>query len=148
MKEYILAIIAFCLVSGVLSAVSSGDVVERIAVGIITLFVIVSPIKEIVSEININSLGQPGYPSLELEGYEGVIEDAFADGIGRAVADKFDLDYEQISVSLIGFDAEKMSAEKIHIILSGMAALASPLPIERYVNEMNVGVCKVEIQIG
>lgn len=148
MKEYVLAVIAFCLVSGALSAVSVGGVAERIALGIITLFIIVSPIKELVSEANLDSLGHISHPSLNLDGCDGVIEDAFANGIARAVAEKFDLDSEDIGVILSGFEAENMRADKIHIILSGMAALASPLPIERYVNEMNVGVCKVEIQIG
>jgi hypothetical protein len=76
------------------------------------------------------------------------VEEFFADGVALAVAEKFSLDRDDIRVSLRNFNIENMSAERIRLTLSGVAALADYKAVERYVNSLDIGECDVEIEIG
>jgi hypothetical protein len=139
-----------CLIGGVCGMLAYGQGRgEKLAVGIIILWVIISPVSEAFSQFNPNdwldSVEIPDYGDNSQLG--GVIEDAFADGIVSAVAEKFSLDRENIRVRLYGFDQSKLCAEKINIFLLGKAAFADYKAVEKYINEMNIGVCHVEIEI-
>lgn len=151
MTEYTLCIFSVCVISGLVSLLCYGSgTAEKTAVGIITAFIIISPLVTAVKNIDIeaalDSLTGTGVeigadPSL-------VAEEAFAKGIIQAVADKFSLDKENVRVKIVGFDLEKMSAEQIKITLSGVAVLADYRGIESYINSLEMGVCSVEIEIG
>ena len=151
MSGYALSVFTVCLVGGVCMTLCHGSGrAESLAVGIIILFVILSPIAESLSHFDVDSwLG-----SFEVEDYEGdapldsVIEDAFADGIRRGVAEKFLLDKEDIRIRLYDFDKESLTAGRIRVILSGRAALADYKSVEKYINEMNIGECEVEVEFG
>ena len=148
MSEYALAVFGICLVVGICLALSNGSgKAQSLALGIITLWVILSPLGDMIEHFDPNSLDVdiPEYGSGELD---ALIEDAFADGICTAVADKFSLDTDDIRVRLYGFDKEKMRAEKIMIILSGRAALSDYKAVEKYINSLEVGEGNVEIEIG
>ena len=151
MSEYAISVFAVCLVGGIaLMLTYGGGTSEKIAVGLITLSVIITPLADCLSDFNIeewlNSIkAEVGDVGTE---YGEVLEEAFAEGIVRAVADKFSLDKENIRVSLTGFDAERLWAQRIRITLSGRAALADYKAVENYVNTLEMGKCDVEIEIG
>ena len=150
MSEYALAVFGICLVVGICLTLSYGSSkAQSLALGIITLWVILSPLSDMIEHFDPNSwmdsIDIPDYDSGEID---MIIEDAFADGICTAVADKFSLDPDDIRVRLYGFDKEEMRAEKIMIILSGRAALSDYKAVEKYINSMEVGEGNVEIEIG
>ena len=116
---------------------------ERIALGIICIYTVISPLASI-SEVGLDEFFS--IPEIEVEnGADVLLEDAVAEGIARAVAEEFSIKKSDVSVRLFGFDKEKMSAEKIEIILSGLSVGADYRAIESFVNKMNIGECTVEI---
>lgn len=150
MSQYAISVFGICLIGGVCLSLSHGSGrVQSLAIGIITLFVILSPLSDMVSHFDPDGwLDSSDFPEYETGEMDYIIEDAFAEGLSRAVAEKFSLDSEDIRVRLYGFNKNEMSAEKIMIILSGRAALADYKAVEKYVREMEVGECSVEIEIG
>ena len=116
---------------------------ERLALGIICLYVIASPLRS-VGQMNFDSVLDT--PSIEVEnGADEVLREAMSRGIASAVSDEFDIDEKDISVRLFGFSAETMTSSKIEVILSGSAVSADYRSIESFVNKMKVGECTVEI---
>ena len=151
MTEYALVVFGICCVVGVLSLITYGSGrAEAVSLGIITLFIISSPIAEALGGTDPEGwFDFAEAPELDIDsGYGEYIEEAFADGIASAVAEKFDLDKEDIGVRLYGFDERTMTAERARVILSGRAALADSKAIQRYLGELSVGECSVEIEIG
>ncbi len=151
MSEYTLGVFAICLAGGALSMLFYGSGrAESIVIGIVTLYVIVAPIAAEAKSFDVEKWLSGIEISAEQTTPEGnsVIEDAFAEGICCAVAEKFQLDQGDIGVRLTGFDMEKMYAKKIKIRLSGRAALADYKAVERYIKSFNLGECDVEIEIG
>ena len=118
-------------------------VIERLALGIICVYIVLSPIKN----LTVDSLDDLfDIPEVETEDGAGqILEDAIATGIARSIVDEFSLKPENISVNLFDFDKESMTAGRIEIILSGSAVTADYRLIEAFVNEMNIGECRVEI---
>ena len=116
---------------------------ERLALGIICVYVVLSPIKN----LTVDSLDDLfDIPEIDTEDGAGqILEDALATGIAGSIADEFSLKIENISVNLFDFDKESMTAGRIEIILSGPAVTADYRLIEAFVNEMNIGECRVEI---
>ena len=149
MREYMLSVFMISAVVGVLSVIAyrgKGDP-SRVALGIILVYVVISPISDLSGGFDLSSIidGSVNVPSGETA---GVAEEAFADGIVKAVASEFSLSEEDIRVVLYGFDFSKMSAERIRIVLSGKAAFADYKQIEKYINEQEMGECECEIEIG
>ena len=143
-------IFAICLVGGVCLSLAYGlGRAERRAIGIIVLSVILSPLYNIPSDFDPNSLlSDTRLPDGDNAQLGAVIEQAFADGIACGVAEKFSLNVEDIRIRIYGFDYEALRCDRIRIILSGRAALADYKAIEKYVNGMDIGECDVEIEIG
>ena len=147
MKEYAASIFVMAALLSVLRIVGykSGNM-ERLALGIICVYVLISPLATLRSE---GISGVLDTPNIEVEnGASSVIENALCEGIEQAVAEEFSLNESYISVRLFGFDAETMRAEKIEIILSGSAVTRDYRAIESYVNKMEIGECRVEISFG
>lgn len=151
MSEYVLGVFAICLAGGVASMLSYGSgKAEIIVVGIVSLYVILSPVAAEALSFNLTDYLQSIEDSagkVESE-YSTVIEDAFAEGISRAIAEKFNLNTEDIRVKLSGFDSETMRAEKIKVTLSGVAAFSDYKAVDSYIDGLNLGECDVEIEIG
>ena len=151
MSQYYISIFAICLVGGLASLLSYGSGrAEKLAVGIVTLYVIVSPIVGYISEFDadkwLDSIKNEG--TNISEEYSSVIEDAFGEGISLAISEEFSISKDDIRVRLYGFDSEKMQAEKIKIVLSGRASMSDYKAVERYIDSLNLGECDVEIEIG
>jgi hypothetical protein len=150
MKEYFVTVITVAAVFGGLSMLSyRGGSVERAVIGIISLFLLISPMAKAASDVDFEKIRLPSL-SEEWEGEElsAYAEEAFCRGITLAICEEFSLSAEDISVRSFGFDYEKMSAEKIRVILSGRAAFASSRAVESFVNKMKIGECRVEVEIG
>ena len=151
MSQYYISIFAICLVGGVASLLSYGSGrAEKVAVGIVTLYVIVSPIVGYISEFDADKwLDSIKNEDTNIsEEYSSVIEDAFGEGIALAISEEFSISKDDIRVRLYGFDSEKMQAEKIKIVLSGRASMSDYKAVERYIDSLNLGECDVEIEIG
>ena len=144
MSEYVVSVFLIAVIVSVLRLISyRSGVAERLALGIICTYIILSPIKNLTVE-GFNDIFD--IPEINVgEGAGQILEDALADGILSAVSDEFALEKDDISVRLFGFDKERMSCEKIEIILSGSATTADYRGIEKFVNKMNIGECRVEI---
>ena len=151
MSGFAFSVFAICLVGGIALLLCYGsDRGESLAVGIITLSVILTPLVREAAELDpedwLDSVrGEVSEVSPE---YIPVLEQAFSDGIKRAVAEKFSLNEDNVRISLVGFDAEKMRAERIRIVLRGSAALSDYRAVEKYINGLDLGECNVQIEIG
>lgn len=151
MSEYMIGVFAVCLVSGVMTLLShSSGKMEKVAIGLISLYIIISPIADSFKHFDVDDwLSSLSGESYEIEsGYGEMLESAFAEGVERAVAEKFSLDREHIRARVYGFDSEKLWAEKIRVTLSGTAALADYKAVEKYLNSLGIGECELEIEIG
>ena len=151
MSEYFIDVFCILFVAGALSLLcfDSGKA-EKTAIGIITAFVILSPIITALKEVDIDR----ALDSFVDQGYETdvspsfVAEEAFAEGIKEAVAEKFSVNKENISVKVVDFDMKNMNAKEIVIFLSGTAVSSDYRGIKSYVNQLGLGECRVEIQLG
>ena len=151
MSEYMIAVFGICLVGGACTILAYGQGrVESLVIGIITLWIILMPIADGIRHFEPDSwLDSIEIPDNGNESQIGeVIEDAFAQGVADSVAEKFSLNREDIRVRLYDFDDKELSADRIRIILSGRAVIADYKAIEKYINEMDIGVCDVEIEMG
>ena len=126
----------------------NGGRAEKMALGIITLYVLVSlPIR---TEFNPDSW----FDSIEVDegktdsSYGQVIEDAYEEGIARGIADKFSLDPADVRVIVRGFDISSLTAKSSVVILRGKAIVADPISVKKYVEDISNGECNVEIEIG
>jgi hypothetical protein len=150
MKEYALSVFSVCLAVGVASLLSiGGDKGYRIASSAVIIWVCLSPLPSVIGNLDNGVLIPPGLDSPEGgEELSGIAENALADGICRAVCDKFLLKEGSVRVRLLDFDMNSMSAREIRLILTGGSAAADHRAIEKYVNSLNIGKCEVEIEIG
>ena len=152
MKAYLLSVFAICLVASLLGFLSHGRFrsIEKITIGVIMLYVILSPLPSAIRSFDPNdffSFELPGDVEYEGDAY-AVAEEAFGRGVALAVAEEFSLDVSDIRVKTDGFDFEKMYAERIKVTLSGKAAGADHRAIESFLNKQEFGRCEVEIEIG
>lgn len=151
MNEYTVSVFSICAFVGLLSLLCYGSGgTEKTAVSIIAAFVIISPIVTAIHTVNFDSV----LDIFSDGGYEtdadctAVAEEAFATGITKAVAEKFNFYEKEVRVKITNFNMEKMSAEQIKITLCGSAALADYRGVEEYVDSFDMGECRVEIEIG
>ena len=86
--------------------------------------------------------------AVEMEEGEQICKDSFTEGIASALCQEFSINKEEIRVLAEGFSAADFSAERIRVVLSGGAVSKDYKEIEKYVNEMNIGECRVEIEFG
>lgn len=152
MKEYLLSVFAICTVVGLVSFLSHGKLrsAERIVLGIITLYVILSPLPSAIKNFDVDDFFSFDTDGVGEQGGDisEVAEEAFARGVALAVAEEFSLEASDIRVRVEGFDFEKMSAERIRVTLSGRASTADYRAVEEYLNKQQFGRCEVEIEIG
>ena len=150
MSSYAISIFAVCLLVGICLSLRYGrSGGESLALGIILLSVIISPLADGLINFDSGIFDNIEIPDgIGQEGIDAVIEDAFAEGICSAVAEKFSLDKDNIRVMLYNFDKESLTAGRIRIILSGGAALADYNAVEKYIDGLGVGECDVEIELG
>ena len=150
MKEY--AIKTICTVAlitlGTVLSYREGDKTVKLAFSLILICSLTLPIApEIIKLIN------GGIPSFSPDGYEydeqysEVAEASLAEGIKKALCERFDLDEESVGVSLENFDFEKMSCDAIKVKLYGSAALANITEMKKYLGK-NFEESEIRVEIG
>ncbi|HBJ19312.1 MAG TPA: hypothetical protein DDY70_06225 [Clostridiales bacterium] len=153
MKGYLVGVIATATLVSLASLFLRGKEVERagkIAFGLILLTALLLPLGDLLPTLWEKLAGEPTLPSVTEDGtlYETVGKEAFEDGIARAVAEKFSIPKEKITVRAEGFDFSSMRAQKILLTLRGRGAFADPKKIAAYITGAGLGECEVDFEIG
>ena len=151
MSEYFrsLLFVAFAIAALSFILYNERERAARFAFGVLLAFAALFPLVEVLPNVDIGGLIeeiQGGVQSGE-EVYESDAKSAFESGICRAISEKFALDEADVTVFAVGFNFERMSAEKIEVTLSGGAIFADIEKIEKYVSELEIGGCEVLIGI-
>ena len=120
--------------------------VGKAALGVMLLSVIIAALPDGVSfDFDIGEI----LPGDADEGeYYYVAEEALCLGVRRAICSEFGLSESDVSVRLIDFDFERLSADTVAVTLGGAAALGDYRAISRFVEEMQIGRCSIDVQIG
>lgn len=149
MTELFIAVFSASVIIGVSTQLTHARHRGRVtsfSLGAMLLFVIISRIPSLdTPRFDINEL----IPAPEDAGeYYYVAMDAVCLGISEAVADEFDLSLEEVHVELINFELESIRCDTVVVTLRGAAALGDYKRIERYVDKIGIGRCRVDVQIG
>jgi hypothetical protein len=120
--------------------------VGQAALGVMLLSVVISALtREVSLDFDIGEI----LPDDADEGeYYYVAEEALCLGVSRAVCSEFGFSESDVSVRLINFDFEALSADTVAVTLSGAAALGDYRAVSRFVEEMQIGRCSIDVQIG
>lgn len=151
MREYMITLFAASATLSLLSHISYPSRLEnvrRFAFGIILFSVVASPFFNALSNLVNGAEGLLPPDVGAGEAGDEIFEESFRIGIRDSVCEKFELSRGDVRVLTEGFSCDGWRAEKIRIILSGKAALADYHEIERYINNMKIGECITEIEIG
>lgn len=151
MSEYAITLLGMLFISGVLSLLCYGQGrAEKAAVGIITAFVILSPVVSAASSFDISeALTKIPFGDYDSDADPSTVaEEGFAQGIKNAVCENFLINKENISVKINDFDMKNMKCREIVIFLSGSAVMSDYRGIESYIEGLGMGECRVEIQLG
>jgi hypothetical protein len=147
MKEYFAVLFVGAAVLSVIRFLGfKSSNIERLALGVICLYLIIAPIGRL-GDFSFDDMLH--IPEFEVDsGADAILEDAVSRGVKSAVTSEFGIRGEDISVRLFGFERETMTAEHIEIILSGAAVTADYRMVESFVNKMEIGETRVEISFG
>ncbi len=149
MGEYLLLVFSVCAISAVCGLMSyKGCSAEKLALGILVLYTVTMPVIRLVDEWN-GELTLPDMGGIDTSDpeYESVARGAFEEGLCRHICDRLDLTEECVRVRVFGLDVAEMKAERISVLLSGKGALCDYRALEKYLNELELGECDVEIEI-
>lgn len=123
----------------------------KLAMGIMLLSVSVLPIASVVVD-TVSAGGEifsdVEFPNTENSEYQKTAEQAFCDGIKKLVKEEFTVAENELDVAVFGFDVTKMRAEKIKIILSGSAVHSDFRSLRARIEELGLGECEVELDVG
>lgn len=151
MNEYGLSVFTICIISALTGLFGYGlSGAEKNAVGIITACLVLLPPIAAVGKIDLAGLtdGTPPAYIMPDTDYGDLLEEYFCDGISEAICKRFDIDSSSVTVRAVDFSVEEMKAGEIWITLSGAGALSDYRAVESYVDGLDVGVCRLEIQFG
>lgn len=147
MSEYfiylisVLGTVAFC------SFVSYGGEsarYTRFVLGAILLSALTAPTVDFFKDFSLSDFSIGG--SVVGESYtDEVLEEAYAEGIARAVADEFSFSVSSVSVRCDGFSVSSVSAEFIYVTLTENAAFGDARRVRSYVTD-NFGECEVNLR--
>ena len=149
MVEYLVTSCVMAVVIGVASYISYPGASERtvkLCTSLIFLYALLSPAVSMLQRLPSYKVDFDGILEDTEAGdgtYKQVAEEAFAEGIRQLLFTKYGLNENNLRVFVIGFEFEKMRAERIKIILSGKGALADWRGIEEYITESGLGECEV-----
>ena len=119
----------------------------RFALGMILTAALFTPAVSLVNglkNIDFAYTGE-GFESLSLE---KTLEKAVADGVRDSIAEEFSIKKNSIEVELVAFDPEKMSADGIRVTLVGKASASDIVAVEKFVSELGLGECILEVRVG
>ena len=152
MREYFLSVIAVSLLSALLGFLTYGGACERAvraAAGVILIYTVCMPLGDFLADFSPGELSVDVSAEVEVGSSEffEVAKDSFEKGVKNYVSEQFRLASDEVYVSAAGFDYEKMTAERIFVVLSGRAALADCARIRQTVEDAGLGECEVNIKI-
>lgn len=152
MKEYMLCVFAVSALCGLLSLLvykEGRDGASRFAFAVLLLYTVATPLAGLVSELSgaLDFSIEDFSPEEYGEEYKKVAESAFCEGIERLLSDEFSLPSGAVDVHCIGFDFDKMQAEKIRVVLSPAAAFADERRIRNFINQYGMGECEVSFEV-
>ena len=122
---------------------------ERLAVSVIMIYLIISPLIPIVeglSDFDISEITGTG-AEISDGAYLEVSEESFKEGIAKLLYEKWGLEKNKTVVTVVGFDFNKMKAEYIIITLLSKGASVDFHEIEAYIEEAGLGECEVKYAI-
>ena len=148
MREYALSVFGMCALLGALSLIHyNKNCAEKSAVRVLFAASLILPLLNTAVAFDGIIPSLPPYSQGEGE-YTGVLEQAFSDGVRRAVCERFSLSEESVLVEVGGFDMSEMRAEKIKITLTGLSITADRRAIRKYVEGEDLGECEVTLSVG
>ena len=152
MSAYFISVFGICATVGILGLLSYNEKngAEKGALGIILLYVVLSPIANELGELTANGFDVESLiGSIDSDsGYSEITEEALCNGISLAIASEFSVSEEDVLVRIFNFDFEGMRGDTVRVLLSGRAALSDNKAIKKFVDEMGVGECEIEIRLG
>ena len=150
MRDYLSGVFLLSALFGLLEKIlygESGSLGEKKALAIILIFAVTAPLPTLISAEGIlpdfSDIGK--LPEGE---YSEVTREAFEEGLQRALCDEFSLKKDGVTVRCFGFSFEKMRAERISVVLSLSAAGVDPDRVKKYINDLDIGECEVQFEIG
>ena len=150
MNTYLAGLIAISSVVGICSYVGMDgkwNKTFKIAASAVLLCTVISPLISFIgnADLSFSHVGSDYEISFEdSELYESA-QSAFCDGIRKHICDSFSLSETDVSVFVFGFDALKMRAERIRVVLHGAAVFADSRAIAEKIASADLGECEVEI---
>ena len=149
MGEYLLGLFSVCAVCAVCAMLSyKKGGAEKLALGVLMLYAVAMPAVELIDGWNGElSLNIPESSEMESEELAAVAREAFEDGIRKHICERLSLGEECVSVRAVDFDLSQMRAGNVSVLLSGKGALCDYKSLEKYLNGLGLGECRVEIEI-
>ena len=151
MSEYFSGVYIFVAVLCLLRLLlyrEKGDFATRLAFCVLTLYTVVTPLSDVISDISGEISLDFELPDGEAGEYSEVAENAFCEGVKTFVCSEFSLSADSVRVLTEDFDFSAMRPGRVRVFLSGKAAAADYKAIERLIEERGLGKCDVEIEIG
>ena len=151
MKEYlfgciILSLIAAILTEGVPKSLES-SAKSAIGVGLIVFASI--PLGTMIT----NALNHP-FPDYSLpgeseNGFHETSEKAYSEGVRELLAERYSCNKSDFDINIDGFDSETLSADIIHVTLSGEAVLLDYRELSEYIKSaLKVVKCDVQVEFS
>ena len=152
MNEYAVSVFLLSAILGVLSFLiyrEGADKTSRFAFLVLLLYTVSTPLAGLIGELEgALDFSPEDFVGEEMgDDYLRVTEEAFASGVKKLIATEFSLKEESFDVHITGFEFEKMSAEKIKVILSPSCAFTDVVRLEKFVDAYGIGRCEVCFEI-
>ena len=119
----------------------------KFALGIILMAALFDPAVTAIKGLSSLEFDYTG-TAFESEALSSTLEEGFLDGVRRMIADEFSIKEKNIELKARGFDPENMRAEEISVTLVGIAMTEDVLAIEKFVSELGLGKCTLEVRVG
>lgn len=148
MSEYFIYVISVLGTVAFCSFASYGGRCEkytRFVLGAILLSALAVPTVRLFSDLSFTDFSADSVAIGESYTAE-VLEEAYTEGIARAVEERFELSRGTVSVSCEDFSQSSVSARIIYVKLEGDAAFSDVRGVRNYVSE-SFGECEVSVKL-
>ena len=119
----------------------------RFALGVILAAALFTPVTALVKSVSSLEFDYTG-GDFESKALSKTLEEAVADGVRESIAEEFSIKEKSIEVEFVAFDCDKMTAEGIRVTLVGAAAVRDIVAVEKFVSELGLGECILEVRVG
>ncbi len=151
-RAYMAAALAVCALLSALSLLrlpSEVEQAERAAFSVLLIAALAAPTASVLSYVgDVIRLPVGERPTPDTALYEQALTDAFAEGIRRAVCDKFSVGDTAVRVDVRGFSVKEGRAEHICVLLYGGAWHVDHRAVKDYIEKEGWGACEVRRESG